>query len=144
MGNTTTSVQAPAQAVLTLADLPALGAHHAGGTFAGLHTSPEGTHYALILLADKPDTEEGRLTWSKALEWAKALDADLPTRAEGQQLFANLPQAFVQGWHWTNTQYSRDYAWAQNFADGIQYDSSKVYVFRARAVRRLVIGSSVL
>ena len=42
--------------------LPALGADLEGGTFCGLTTKPDGTHHAVVLLADKPAE---RLNWTE-------------------------------------------------------------------------------
>ena len=69
----------------TTSALPTIGSQLAGGTYAGITTGKDGVPYALILLDDKPAE---RLTWRKAINWAKKLDAELPTRPEGALLFA--------------------------------------------------------
>jgi len=62
--------------MLTIANLPALGEQLENGTFAGITTKPDGTHHAVVLLPDQ-GTE---LTWKKAMNWAKKLEAELPSR----------------------------------------------------------------
>jgi hypothetical protein len=114
-----------------------------GSTFAGITTSPDGQHHALVLLADKPDA---RLPWKDAMAWAEALGASLPTKAEAALLFDNIGSQFESGWHWTGTQYAGDesYAWYQNFGDGYQFINHKSYEARARAVRRFPLDPSIL
>ena len=57
-------------------ELPALGQPFAGGTFAGITTQQDGTHLAVVLLPDQAID----VTLQAAMEWAKGLDAELPTR----------------------------------------------------------------
>jgi hypothetical protein len=127
------TLQAPA--------LPKIGEAFHGGLCAGITTGADGAPYALVLLMDKPAT---RLSWSKAMDWAKKLDADLPNRTEGAMLFALLKAEFDPEWHWLNEQRSGSVAWFQNFVDGTTYSIDKTYQGRARAVRRLPINPSIL
>lgn len=113
----------------------------AGGTYAGITTGKDGAPYALILLDDKPAE---RLTWRKAINWAKKLDAELPTRPEGSLLFANLKDSFEPAAHWTSESFDSSWAWCQYFSDGYQDYYRKTSEFRARAVRRLPIQSLVI
>lgn len=117
-----------------LKDLPALGQPLEGGTFAGLTTRPDGTHHAVVLLADKPG---GRLTWAQATEWAGSLNAQLPSRPVAALLFANAKAAFEEAWHWTADEDPDDgaFAWSQYFDGGDQDCSRKSFEGRARAVR---------
>lgn len=117
-----------------LKDLPTLGQPLEGGTFAGLTTLPDGTHHAVVLLADKPG---GRLTWAQATEWAGSLNARLPSRSMAALLFANVRSAFEEAWHWTSEAHELDgaYAWGQIFSNGYQDVLHKSYAGRARAVR---------
>ena len=117
-----------------LKDLPALGQPLEGGTFAGLTTRPDGTHHAVVLLADTPGS---RLTWAQATEWAGSLNAQLPSRPVAALLFANAKAAFEEAWHWTADEDPEDsaYAWFQGFDGGYQYINHKSYEGRARAVR---------
>jgi hypothetical protein len=119
---------------LKLTDLPKLGAALAAGIFAGLITKPDGTHHAVVLLADKPDQ---RLPWQHAMEWAAGLQAELPTRPVAAMLFANLKPQFEEAWHWTSDEDPDDgsYAWGQSFGFGGQDYYHESYEGRARAVR---------
>ena len=56
-------------------------------------------------------------------------------------LFAHLKDRFKPEWYWSNTQHASlsGYAWFQHFYNGLQYDDSKSYEGRARAVRRVTI-----
>jgi hypothetical protein len=62
-------------------DLPPVGQPLESGIFAGLTTTREGTHCAVVLLADKPDKG---MKWKAAMDWAKKLGAELPTRPVGE------------------------------------------------------------
>lgn len=74
--------------------------------------------------------------------WAAAYQADghndfyLPSRFELLMCHLAAPQLFQQsGWYWSSTQYSRSYAWCQDFEDGSSYNLGKDDVLRARPVR---------
>jgi hypothetical protein len=122
--------------------LPTIGSQLAGGTYAGITTGKDGVPYALILLDDKPAE---RLTWRKAVNWAKKLDAELPTRPEGALLFANLKDSFEPAAHWTSERLDSSWAWFQYFTHGHQHDVIlQDDELRARAVRRLPIQSLVI
>ena len=113
-------------------DLPAIGQPLDAGTFVGLTTKPDGTHHAVVLLADK---SEKRLTWKASLAWAKKLKAELPTRPVAALLFANAKAQFEPEWHWTSETYDSSYAWLQGFGYGSQLYGGKSFEARARAVR---------
>jgi hypothetical protein len=66
-------------------------------------------------------------------------DFYLPSRRELALCFANVPELFETAWHWSSTQFSADGACIQDFGDGDQSYSRKVYEYRVRAVRRLLI-----
>lgn len=117
---------------MKFSDLPALGQTLAAGIFAGLTTRADGTHHAVVLLADKPATDVG---WRQAMDWAKGLDAELPTRAASALLFANAKNQFEERWHWTADEFSGSYAWIQSFLSGGQNCYDKSFQARARAVR---------
>ena len=76
---------------MKLSDLPAIGQPLAAGIFVGLTTRADGTHHAVVLLADKPPTDLG---WRQAMDWAKGIDAELPTRPVAALLFANAKDQF--------------------------------------------------
>lgn len=64
-------------------------------------------------------------------------DLYLPARAEIQALWANVPELFDKGYHWSSTQSSAISAFVQDFEDGSSYWGGKDYDFRVRAVRRI-------
>jgi len=118
----------------SLCELPAIGQPLMGGTFAGITTQADGTHCAVILLADKPTS---RLGWKQAMEWAQGLGAQLPTRPVAAMLFATSRAAFERDWHWTSEVHEADgaFAWDQYFSYGGQGNLPLRYKGCARAVR---------
>jgi hypothetical protein len=119
---------------MNLASLPALGANLEAGIFAGLTTKPDGTHCAVLLVAEKPG---GKLTWQQAVEWAASVQGELPSRPVSALLFANARDQFEKAWHWTSETDEDDgsYAWDQYFSYGNQNINHKSFEGRARAVR---------
>jgi len=87
-----------------------------------------------------PHTKED-INWQDAMDWAKELGGDLPSRAELILLYENHKDQFEETWYWSNTQHASrsGYAWYQSFYDGYQFSWYKFNQLRARAVRRLVI-----
>ena len=77
--------------------------------------------------------------WADALEHEGHADWYLPAQAELTMAWANVPELFSKGWHWSSSQFSASYAWLQLFNDGDQTSSAKGNELRARAVRRLII-----
>ena len=118
---------------ISLANLPAIGADLEGGTFAGLTTKPDGTHYAVVLL---PGAGTG-LTWTKAKAWAKKQGGELPSRPVAALLFANVKANLQPRWHWTSDKYDASYAWYCYFGHGGQSDNRKSYEGGAVAVRQI-------
>lgn len=121
---------------MKLNELPDLGQSIEGGIFAGITTTKDGKHCAVILLEDKPGN---RLTWDAAIKWADALNAALPSRPVSALLFANVGDRFEKEWHWTSDELDGSYAWGQDFGDGFQGITRKSYEGRARAVRLIPI-----
>lgn len=117
---------------MKLNELPAIGQTVEGGIFAGLTTTKDGEHCAVILLEDKPGNQ---LTWEAAMKWAETLNAALPTRPVSALLFANLGDSFEKDWHWTSESWDGSYAWTQDFYYGYQNGNLKSSEGRARAVR---------
>ncbi len=117
---------------MKLSDLPAIGQPIDAGLFAGITTKHDGTHCAVVLLADKPAKD---VTWKQAMVWAKKLDAELPARPVSALLFANLKDQFEARWHWTCEEQDSSYAWLQLFTSGYQFGYAKSFQARARAVR---------
>lgn len=64
-------------------------------------------------------------------------DFYLPARGEMWALRANVPELFDKAIHWTSTQNSRNYAFVQDFENGLSSWLIKVYDWRVRAVRRI-------
>jgi hypothetical protein len=102
---------------LTVVAALALGAQLEGGTFQGILTLPSGTHVAVVLLADKPDSE---LNWADAKKWAESVGGELPARPAAALLFANAKNQFEPEWHWTSEAYGGSSAWIQHFGNGLQ------------------------
>jgi hypothetical protein len=79
-----------------------------------------------------------------AAQWATELEIDgykdfyLPARRELRLCWVNTPELFKEGWYWSSTHYSRNYAWYQTFGGGTQDYDVKAYGGRARAVRRFI------
>ncbi|HHN2094121.1 TPA: DUF1566 domain-containing protein [Pseudomonas aeruginosa] len=65
-------------------------------------------------------------------------DFYLPAQAELMLAWANVPEVFAEGWHWSSTQYSANGAVSTTFYDGYTYSNGKLGVFRVRPVRRLL------
>lgn len=65
-------------------------------------------------------------------------DFYLPAQAELMLAWANVPEAFSEGYHWSSTQYSAYHAFYVDFGDGYTGWHYKDYDFRVRAVRRLL------
>lgn len=112
----------------------ALGAPLEGGSFQGILTLPNGTHVAVVLLADKPAEE---LNWTAAKQWAESVGGELPARPAAAMLFANAKDQFEPEWHWTSEAYGGSYAWVQIFGYGDQFDDRVHDIHCARAVRMI-------
>lgn len=117
---------------VALSALPPLGGELDGGVFIGLTTAKDGKHYAVALLADKP---EGDLTWETATAWAESVGGVLPTRPVAALAFATAKDQFEPVWYWTADEYDGSYAWCQSFGNGYQDNNHKDDGLRARAVR---------
>ena len=116
---------------VSLAGLPALGAPLDDGIFAGITTCKDGTHCAVVLLP-----EQGiKLTWKKAMNWAKKQGGELPTRPVAAMLFANIKDKLTPAWHWTSDEDDASYAWYCYFGYGGQGYGHKSYEGSAVAVR---------
>jgi hypothetical protein len=110
----------------------------AGETYAGIIIGQAGeSDYRLVLMP--PEAVD--ITWKKAGAWAEKQGGQLPNCRELRLLLVNAAEAFAKEYYWSNEQpaaYS-DYAWYQNFSNGIQNYGSTVSQLRARAVRRIPI-----
>ena len=108
-------------------------------THAGLILGKDGQlDHHLFLLPAKP---EKNMNWNDAMQWARSVGGNLPTRNEQSLLFANCKEEFKPNWYWSNEQYAYgpDYAWMQYFNSGDQNDGRKWDEYSARAVRRIYI-----
>ena len=112
----------------------------AGEHYAGLSRDHDtGAWHHLVLL---PATTDKDLTWKEAIDWAKSVGGELPTRFESALLYANLrDKVDTSRWHWTATEVEGEtkYAWIQSFSGGTQYYGHEGDDHRARAVRRVPV-----
>ena len=109
-----------------------------GEHYAGVLLGKDGAHGDhVILLPGEADS----VTWEQAKAWAKKIGGELPTRREQSLLYANLQEQFKPAWSWSGEQHAAypACAWLQHFGYGYQDGFLKSDVYRARAVRRLVI-----
>jgi len=110
-----------------------------GEHYAGIILGQPGEQdYHLVVLADEPVS---CINWQTAMDWAKSIGGELPSRREQRVLFANAKEAFSDTWYWSGEQGAvyADYAWYQGFLDGLQSYTRKSYEGRARAVRRIYL-----
>lgn len=122
-------------ATIALSALPALGQELDGGIFAGVTTTKDGTHCAVVLLP----SQGIKLSWEKAMDWAKEQDGELPSRATAALLFANIKDKLQINWHWTNEEYDASYAWYCTFYRGHIFSHLKSFECSAVAVRLIPI-----
>lgn len=112
----------------------------AGEHYAGLSRDHNtGAWHHVVLL---PHTHDKDLTWEAAIDWAKSVGGELPTRFESALLYANLRDKLdLDNWHWTATPFAgaERYAWMQSFLYGTQRLNPKDYDYRAVAVRRVPV-----
>ncbi len=108
-----------------------------GETHLCAFVNKDGSVTHTILLKDAKES----INWQDAMEWAKELGGDLPSRAELILLYENHKDQFEEAWYWSNTQHAStsSYAWCQVFSHGDQFNWTKDDERCARAVRRLVI-----
>lgn len=110
-----------------------------GEHLAGLCMIDGKPNHWLILLPAAPDKD---LTWQEAIDWAKSVGGELPSRFEAAMIFANLrDKVDLDNWHWTATPYAGDerFAWMRGFYDGSQFYYLKDGAYRAVAVRRVPV-----
>ncbi|MBY0469149.1 MAG: DUF1566 domain-containing protein [Burkholderiaceae bacterium] len=137
---------ASAAKTIMLAELPPLGQPLDDGTFQGLTTAKDGTHYAVLLLDAKPDA---RLDWQKAKAWAHGVGGELPTRPVASMLYANAKAQFEPSWYWTRDELQDDtddeedasHAWRCYFSYGDVSLSHESFEGRARAVRLIPLSA---
>jgi hypothetical protein len=118
---------------IKFSELPALGAPLGGGIFVGAITQPDGNNVAVTLLPDQAKD----VTWQAAMDWAKAQDAQLPTRPMAAMIIANTQHRPQSDWHWTCEEVKNyaSCAWYCFFYYGLQFISHESDVGAAVAVR---------
>jgi len=107
-----------------------------GERYAGAVLNTDGSvKHHLVLMAAKPEDD---LSWQAAMDWAKSVGGELPTRQEQALLFANCKDAFEARWYWSSQTHETNasYAWYCYFSNGHQSSNPKRYEGCARAVRR--------
>lgn len=111
-----------------------------GEVYAGLSRDPDtGAWHHVVLLPALPDKDLG---WQAAIDWARSVGGELPTRWESALLYANCRQTIdLDYWYWTSTPFAGDEraAWGQSFDYGNQSYGHKAYTGRPRAVRRVPV-----
>lgn len=122
---------------LTLDMLPALGEALDGGIFAGITTTKEGVHVAVVLLPARGED----LNWQAAQEWAKDAGGELPSRPVAALLFAHVKKHLLGGWHWTSESEGASWAWSCDFYDGYQFNDDRSAELSAVAVRQIPLSS---
>ena len=119
--------------------LPRIHSTYAGGIVMGVMAGEnEAPDYLLLDLGVEPDKD---VNWKEALDWAKSVGGELPTRREQAQLFSNRRNGQYQSrWYWSCEAHADEptWAWYQGFYDGHQYGSHEASHGRARAVRRVL------
>ncbi len=110
---------------------------HPGEHYAGMVLDQEGKllHH-LVLMAVTPGK---KLEWQEAMDWAKEVGGELPTRQEQALLYANCKPHLKPEWHWSSETHKDDAscAWLCYFRDGTQHYTLKSYDGCAVAVRRI-------
>ena len=106
-----------------------------------------GEHWAGIIIDDdgKPSYhliglpgEIENATWDEAVEWAKSVGGELPSRRELAWERVNAALHFKPDWYWSGEQHAdARVACYQFFINGLQGYDRKDIKLRARAVRRI-------
>lgn len=107
-----------------------------GEIYSGAIIGANGHGHHVILLSDHPKES---MIWKEAMDWAKTVGGDLPTRIEQALLFSQKKAEFANSWHWSNMRRvaDADYVWCQGFYYGSQVYFHKDITLLARAVRRV-------
>ncbi len=113
-------------------DLPKLNEDLADGTFAGITTNPDGTHYAVV----KINAPIQKLNWKAAMAAAEDAGAQLPNKAEAALVTTNCK--LDPDWYWTREAYSASGAWYFH-SNGSTYVTRKSAAGGALAVRLIQI-----
>ena len=112
--------------------------HKKGERWAGIILKDDGTpDYHLFKRPGQAD----KVNFKDAAAWAKAHGGEAPTLRDLALMRTNLRKEFQDKWYWSceESRLSSVWAWLQDFANGYQYDFSKVNEICAVAVRRVFI-----
>ncbi len=103
---------------------------------SGATSQTDGRTTTVALLADSKDHPAAK--WAAAYTEDGHTDFYLPSRIELLMCYLHAPQVFkTSGWYWSSSQYSRYYAWCQDFEYGSSSANYKDHEFRARPVRSI-------
>ena len=108
-----------------------------GEHYAGSVLDADGDHmHHLVLMAGRPTDD---LNWQAAMDWAKRVGGDLPTRQEQALLYASCKPHLKPEWHWSSETHEENAscAWYCGFSHGNQDVNHKSYEGAAVAVRRV-------
>ncbi len=122
---------------ITLSQLPDLTEPLEGGAFAGIVTTPDGKHVAVVLLPERGKD----LDHAAAVDWAQELGGQLPTRPVAAMLFANCKPLLQPRWTWSLETEGASYAWYCDFNYGYQGSVLKSFEGSAVAVRLIPISA---
>ncbi len=116
--------------------IPAL---HEGESYVGAIGDNAGHIYHVVLLPG----DAAPNAWADQLEWARSIGGELPSRLELAMLFRYCPDEFKEESYWSNQLDTKsfDLIWYQTFADGRQGSTALLSRVRARAIRRLPVGT---
>ncbi len=81
----------------------------------------------------------GYMNWHEAVETCKKLGPGwrLPTKNELNMLYKNRKEigSFALNYYWSSTEFDGNFAWFQNFTNGLQFNYDKLNPIYVRAVR---------
>ena len=85
------------------------------------------------------DFDREEMTWEKAKAKCYRLGKGwrLPTKDELNVMYKNKNRigGFADNYYWSSTEYEGNFAWIQNFDDGLQTSAGKNYAVYVRAIR---------
>lgn len=115
-------------------NMPALGVDE---IYVAKMVQPEVLPYHLILIKN----QSGPGTWQDLMDWAKSLNADLPTTFESLVVYTNLKALLKVEWYWThqlgNQFLGYQHAWKINGRNGDQISDDIGQLNHGFAVRRV-------
>ena len=143
----TAAPKSAATSELLAVTLPALGTFwpEHNGTFVGIRKL--GDNDAAVIVPNEPESDIAPAPWKDAIAKAGAFktrqhqDFVAADRVDLYLAYTHAPQLFKKEWYWSATPCAgnESYAWFQSFYHGSQFSYHKGYVYRARAVRRVIL-----